>query len=60
MSSYLQPAMLNGWGGYILANANYVNALFSHDEYIDFFSKMPENLAELRGYFAKAANAGGL
>ena len=30
--------MLNGWGGYILTQANYVNAFFSHDEYIDFFA----------------------
>jgi hypothetical protein len=60
LSSYLQLAMLNGWGGYILTHANYVNAFFSHDEYIDFFSEMTENLAELRAYFAKPANAGGL
>ena len=29
--------MLNGWGGYVLTHADYVNAFFSHDEYIDFF-----------------------
>jgi hypothetical protein len=40
--------MLNGWGGYVLTQANYVNAFFSHDEYIDFFAKEPENLAVVR------------
>lgn len=31
LASFLQLAMLNGWGGY-------VNLFFSHDEFIDFFS----------------------
>ena len=30
--------MLNGWGGYLLTQADYANAFFSHDEFIDFFS----------------------
>jgi len=49
LTSFLQVAMLNGWGGYILTHANYVNAFFSHDEYIKFFAK-PEigGLAEVR------------
>ncbi len=38
LTSFLQIAMLNGWGGYILTQANYLNAFFSHDEYIDFFA----------------------
>jgi hypothetical protein len=38
LTSFLQVAMLNGWGGYILTQADYVNAFFSHDEYIDFFA----------------------
>jgi hypothetical protein len=38
MASFLQMAMLNGWGGYILSAANRVNAFFSHDEFIDFYS----------------------
>src|ERR1700724_853214 len=29
LASFLQVAMLNGWGGYILTGANYVNAFFS-------------------------------
>jgi hypothetical protein len=40
--------MLNGWGGYVLTEANYVNAFFSHDEYIDFFVKDSENLTDIR------------
>jgi len=38
LTSFLQIAILNGWGGYILTQADYVNAFFSHDEYIDFFA----------------------
>lgn len=38
LATMLQVAMLNGWGGYVLAHMNYVNAYFSHDEYIDLFS----------------------
>jgi hypothetical protein len=38
LASFLQIAMLNGWGGYVLTQADYANAFFSHDEYIDLFS----------------------
>jgi len=38
LASFLQIAMFNGWGGYILTQADHVNAFFSHDEYIDFFA----------------------
>jgi hypothetical protein len=48
LASFLQIAMLNGWGGYLLTQANYVNAFFSHDEYIDFFAERSENLEEVR------------
>ncbi len=47
LTSFLQIAMLNGWGGYILTQANYANAFFSHDEYIDFFAAQDGSLAEL-------------
>ncbi len=33
----------SGWGGYILTQADYVNAFFSHDEYIDFFAVLDNN-----------------
>jgi hypothetical protein len=48
LASFLQLSMLNGWGGYVLAEANYVNAFFSHDEFIDFFAENSENLADVR------------
>ena len=48
LASFLHLAMLNGWGGYVLTEANYVNAFFSHDEYIDFFAEHAENLADVR------------
>jgi len=48
LASYLQLSMLNGWGGYVLTEANYINAFFSHDEYIDFFAEDSENLADVR------------
>jgi hypothetical protein len=48
LASFLQVAMLNGWGGYILTQADYVNVFFSHDEYIDFFAKASGNLADIR------------
>ncbi len=51
LASFLQVAMLNGWGGYILTHADYVNAFFSHDEYIDFFAKLDDNLGEVRKEF---------
>ena len=51
LASFVQLAMLNGWGGYILTHANYVNVFFSHDEYIDFFAKLDANLAGVREEF---------
>ena len=38
---------MNGWGGYVLTHMDYVNAFFSHDEYIDFFALL-DNLADVR------------
>jgi hypothetical protein len=51
LASFLQLAILNGWGGYILTQADYVNAFFSHDEYIDFFAVLDENLEGIRKEF---------
>jgi hypothetical protein len=48
LASFLQLSMLNGWGGYVLTEANSVNAFFSHDEYIDFFADADANLADIR------------
>jgi hypothetical protein len=43
--------MLNGWGGYVLTQAGYVNAFFSLDEYIDFFAKEASCLEEVGAAF---------
>ena len=48
LASFLQIAMLNGWGGYVLTQANYVNAFFSHDEYINFFAEHDQNFADVQ------------
>jgi len=52
LASVLQVAMLNGWGGYVLTEADYVNAFFSHDEYIDFFANHDANLTPVREVLA--------
>jgi len=54
LASFLQIAMLNGWGGYVLTHANYVNAFFSHDEHIDFYAENDKNLSELREFLKTA------
>jgi hypothetical protein len=51
LASFLQLAMLNGWGGYILAEAAYLNAFFSHDEYIDFYGRDESSIASVREAF---------
>jgi hypothetical protein len=40
--------MLNGWGGYVLTEANYGNVFFSHDEYLDFFGIDESQADEVR------------
>jgi hypothetical protein len=55
LASFLQVSMLNGWGGYVLTGMNYVNAFFSHDEYIDFFAENDGNLADIRKEFGTSA-----
>lgn len=59
LATLLQIALLNGWGGYLLTHANYVNAFFSHDEYIDFFAREESSLAELRSALGTGAPAYG-
>lgn len=54
LASFLQIAMLNGWGGYVLTHLDYVNAFFSHDEYVDFFAGVDANLADVRTELGKA------
>lgn len=38
LASFLQIAMFNGWGGFILNAADYVNVFFSHDGFFDFYA----------------------
>lgn len=59
LATFLQVAMLNGWGGYILIHAGDVNAFFSHDMYIEFFAEKSEYLDEVRnGLAAYRAKSG--
>lgn len=48
LASFLQLAMLNGWGGYVLTEANYANAFFSHDETIEFYSDEQRTVDTIR------------
>jgi len=59
LATFLQIAMLNGWGGYVLTQANYVNAFFSHDEYIDFFAERPGMVGNIRKELGKNHEAAG-
>jgi len=53
LASFLQVAATNGWGGYILPASPYPpKAFFSHDEYIDFFDEVENNLNEVKEHFA--------
>lgn len=47
LASFLQLSMMNGWGGYLLTQADYVNLFFSHDEYLNFYAKTYD-LSEIR------------
>ncbi len=53
LASFIQVAMLNGWGGYILTESDYVNAFFSHDEYFDFYGKENDNLGVVRDWLVQ-------
>jgi hypothetical protein len=48
LATFLQLAMLNGWGGYVLTAQNCVNLFFSHDEWIDYYADHESNLADVR------------
>lgn len=56
LASFIQLTMLNGWGGYVLTEANYVNAFISHDEYITFFGNGDGKLAEIRNALGPSAS----
>jgi hypothetical protein len=48
LATFLQLAILNGWDGLLLTEADYVNIIFSHDEYIQFLAKEETQLLEVR------------
>ena len=54
LASFLQLALLNGWGGYVLPQADSVSAFFSHDELITFYAESAERLSGVREAFLKA------
>jgi hypothetical protein len=37
LTTFLHLALLNGWGGWMLTEHNYLTAWFSHDEYLDLY-----------------------
>ncbi len=48
LATFLQVSASNGWGGYLLSGFDYLNAFFSHDEYIDFFFDEEASFEHLR------------
>jgi len=52
LTSFLQLSALFGWGGYLTSEADSVNCYFSHDEFIDFFSRDERLLGQIRDAFA--------
>jgi hypothetical protein len=48
LASFLQLSMLNGWGGYLLTEADYANLFFSNDEFINFYSDDAGLIDEIR------------
>lgn len=48
LASFLQVAMLNGWGGYYLTHADFVSAFFGHDEFFEFYPDDEEQLDQIR------------
>jgi hypothetical protein len=48
LASFLQLAMINGWGGYLLTEAGYASVVFSHDEYVHFYSDSQPVIDDIR------------
>jgi hypothetical protein len=47
LASFLQVSLLNGWGGFILTEYDYLNAFFSHDGFIDVFASHESTMKDL-------------
>jgi hypothetical protein len=52
LATFLQIAMLNGWGGYVLGQSANIDVFFSHDEYVDFLAAKEEYLDSVRKDFS--------
>ena len=52
LATFLHLAMLNGWGGCLLTELNYINASFNHDGFIELFGESEAELAALRQQLA--------
>jgi hypothetical protein len=48
LTTFLQVAIMNGWGGYVLSHANEMSVFFSHDGFADCFAAEPKFLDWLR------------
>ncbi len=57
LASFLQLAILNGWGVYLVTEADYVKVFFSHDGYFDFFAELDSNLSDVREVFRPSTPA---
>lgn len=53
LATFIQLALMNGWGGYLLTELNYVNVFFSHDEYICFYATDQSQLIEVDKQFSE-------
>ncbi len=51
--SFIQLALLSGWGGHLLPTAGHSRAFFSHDGYVDFAADDPANLASFAASLPK-------
>ena len=56
LTSFIQVAMQNGWGGYVLTGLDQVHCFFSHDEYVDFYAGVDEDLSEVRQTWGKTSD----
>jgi hypothetical protein len=56
LASFLQVAMQNGWGGYVLTVADYANLFFSHDEFVDLYTEQQSVADELQRAFRRGEN----
>ena len=49
----LQLALLFGWDAYLLPESDHVAAFCSHDEFVEWYSRSPDQLAEFQAGLAR-------